>query len=178
MTSEKIDYENEDKREAFKCILDEAKQKTGFDCDCRRLFIRVFPSKDGGCEVYVTKGTDDKDRQQQKKNANVKKEYCVFRLDSLDRVCRACRCVMQTGYIGESILYFEQKHNKGGVYYLVLQEESRAFSQQKKRWMPDKCEVVREFGTRVVSFGALNYIKEHCEEICPDNAVEKMSLLV
>jgi len=180
LTSEILDYENSGTREAFKSILDEAKIKTGFDSDCGRLFIKVFPSKNGGCEVYVTKSGVDNQRTQTKKtqNAGAKKEYCVFSLDGIDRVCNACNSLVQTGYTGESSLYYESKNGRGCVYYLVLQQDSKGFSQQKKKRMPEKCDVVREFGNKLEDGTAYFYIKEHCEMIIGDKAAERLCGLV
>ncbi len=52
---ETLDYENTETRRAFWSILDEAKQRTGFDAASEKVFVQVYPSKDGGCEMYVTK---------------------------------------------------------------------------------------------------------------------------
>ncbi len=180
LTSEQFDYENIDTREAFKCILDEAKQKTGFDSECGRLFIKVFPSKNGGCEVYVTKSAVEKEKTTQKKtqSTSAKKEYCIFKIEGIDRVCRACSCVLQTGYVGESRLYFERRSGGNGVYYLVLQEECRNFSQAKKKRLPEKCDVAREFGTKLTGGETYFYIKEHCDEICNERAIERIGSLL
>ena len=178
LTSERLDYENVDTREAFKCILDEAKVKTGFDTECGRLFIKVFPSKNGGCEVYVTKGAVEKEKTAQKKAQNIKKEYCVFRLDDIDRACLACNSLMQMRYVGESSLYFEKRSGGRGVYYLVLQQEGRGASQQKKKRLPERCDVVSEFGTKMADNTTYFYIREHCEQIIEEQAVEKLCSLV
>ena len=50
-----LDYENTETRRAFWSILDEAKQRTGFDAASEKVFVQVYPSKKGGCEMYVTK---------------------------------------------------------------------------------------------------------------------------
>lgn len=50
-----FDYENTETRRAFWSILDEAKHRTGFDAASEKVFVQVYPSKKGGCEMYVTK---------------------------------------------------------------------------------------------------------------------------
>ena len=50
-----LSYENTETRRAFWSILDEAKHRTGFDAASERVFVQVYPSKKGGCEMYVTK---------------------------------------------------------------------------------------------------------------------------
>ena len=55
-----IDYDTTGTRRAFWSILDEARLKTGFDAAHDRIYIRLYPSRDGGCEMYVTKLPDGK----------------------------------------------------------------------------------------------------------------------
>lgn len=50
-----LDYENTETRRAFWSILDEAKHRTGFDAASEKVFVQVYPSKEGGCEMYITK---------------------------------------------------------------------------------------------------------------------------
>ena len=50
-----VDYDNTETRKAFWSILDEVKQKTGFDAASQKIFVQLYPSKKGGCEMYVTK---------------------------------------------------------------------------------------------------------------------------
>lgn len=50
-----IDYDTTGTRRAFWSILDEARLQTGFDAAHDRIYIRIYPSRDGGCEMYVTK---------------------------------------------------------------------------------------------------------------------------
>ena len=50
-----LDYDNTETRRAFWSILDEAKHQTGFDAASQRVFVQLYPSKEGGCEMFVTK---------------------------------------------------------------------------------------------------------------------------
>lgn len=50
-----LDYDNTETRRAFWSILDEAKHRTGFDAASEKVFVQVYPSRSGGCEMYVTK---------------------------------------------------------------------------------------------------------------------------
>ncbi len=50
-----LSYDNTETRRAFWSILDEVKHKTGFDAANEKVFVQVYPSKGGGCEMYVTK---------------------------------------------------------------------------------------------------------------------------
>ena len=52
---DKMNYDNTETRRVFWNILDTAKHETGFDAASDRVCIQVYPSKGGGCEMYVTK---------------------------------------------------------------------------------------------------------------------------
>ncbi len=41
--------------EAFRHIIDDARGESGFDTEGKRLFIQLYTSKEGGCEIFVTK---------------------------------------------------------------------------------------------------------------------------
>lgn len=44
-----------DMRRTFAPVLDRAKECCGFDASAGRVFIQLFPSREGGCEMFVTK---------------------------------------------------------------------------------------------------------------------------
>lgn len=50
-----MDYDNTDTRRAFREIFDHVKSISGFDTAGDRLFIQLYPSREGGCEMYITK---------------------------------------------------------------------------------------------------------------------------
>ena len=46
---------DEHTRAAFRHIFDDARAEIGFDTTGKRLFIQMYTSKEGGCEIFVTK---------------------------------------------------------------------------------------------------------------------------
>ena len=68
-----MDYDKTETRSAFWQLLDEAKHKTGFDAASEKIFVQIYSSIGGGCEMYVTKlkktvpygssGTDERNGQ-------------------------------------------------------------------------------------------------------------------
>ena len=52
---ESVDYARAETRRAFWSILDEAKHRTGFDAASERVYIQLYPSREGGCEMFVTR---------------------------------------------------------------------------------------------------------------------------
>ncbi len=51
---ESLDGVSVTSRRAFWNILDEARAETGFDPAGQKIFVQLFPSRDGGCEFFVT----------------------------------------------------------------------------------------------------------------------------
>lgn len=63
LSAEMMDYDNTETRRAFWSILDEAKHRTGFDAAADRVFVQVYPSRCGGCEMFVTKLGEKSERK-------------------------------------------------------------------------------------------------------------------
>ncbi len=42
-------------RAAFRHIFDDARREIGFDTEGERLFVQMYASREGGCEIFVTK---------------------------------------------------------------------------------------------------------------------------
>ena len=49
------DYDSPDTRRVFWRIIDEATANVGFDPKGDKILIQLYPSRDGGCEIFVTK---------------------------------------------------------------------------------------------------------------------------
>ena len=44
----------EEIKEGFSLLLKEIKSKTDFSYNNKKLFTEIFPSKNGGCEIYIS----------------------------------------------------------------------------------------------------------------------------
>ena len=53
--AEELDYANTDTKRMLWDILSRAKHSTGFDTDGQRVLVQLYPSRHGGCEMFVTK---------------------------------------------------------------------------------------------------------------------------
>ncbi len=179
ISNEYMSYESKDTRKMFGRILEEARQKTGFDSSNERLFIQVYPSKNGGCEVYVTtfeEGEMPQKKNEKKNNApKKKKEYCVYTFDNIEDVTQLCKILRKSGYKFESSLHYENGSLKKKRYFLVLQEEVLQNNQYRKRKNVNKSDLANEYGKRIECKDILFYIGEHTEKIIKENAVNVLS---
>lgn len=183
LDSEDIDYDNTETRRAFWSILDEAKHKTGFDAARDRVFIQVYPSKSGGCELYVTKlaRSDMSDIRISCRvrrfsdsalphKAAVCEELPKSRLlcafSEMPVLLDICAKLRELRYDGSSSAYTD-----GARYFLELCHTGRKVRNESL----DKYSFISEYGDILEGESVKPYISEHCKCICADDAVGVLS---
>lgn len=152
---EDIDNDKAQTGKAFRCILDEVKRKTGFDASRDKILVQIFPSRCGGCEIFITKPesmcTDGESTH--------KKPRDVYRFSKLDDLISVCRVLFVKGYKGESAAYYDDKN-----YYLTLDREKELM-------------FIREYADMRENKNYIYHILEHCERICAKEAVNTLAAL-
>lgn len=167
-----VDYDNTETRRAFWSILDEAKHRTGFDAASQRVFIQLYPSKEGGCEMYVTKLSSISSPEASERPSHalipLSRRYLCYSFDSMEKLLAVCRRLSTIGFSGSS----GAARGDDGRYILVIDEpEENAYI--------GLCEhsFIDEFGRRE-DLRQLGLIKgEHTEVICESGAVEILAAL-
>jgi negative regulator of genetic competence, sporulation and motility len=145
-------------RRAFWNILDEARAQTGFDPGGEKVFVQLYPSKTGGCEMFVTKiGGNPADvsqtaipRKHKKKSVPLCTEH-AYAFTSLSHLLQACRRLKQT-YTGSSKAYVDREKRE---YFLILSEEAT---------------VLAEYEAHKCKSREIPYILEYCRCFCNDAA--------
>ena len=166
ITCEEMDYDNTETRRAFWCLFDEVKQKTGFDAAKSRIFIQIYPDKNGGCELYVSKinAPANGDNAESAPHVSFIPELScqeVYSFDGINALLSACRQLSSLGYVGQSSVYAD----KQGRFYLITNGDTqRTF-------------FLTEYGLRHTSKAVRLYINEHCSVVCSERAVETLSSL-
>jgi hypothetical protein len=154
-----LDSDNAQSRCAFRKILEDARGQCGFDAAGAKVFVQVFPSKEGGCEMFVTKlGDASKINFQSQTNQTGKKFFYVYSFDCLNKMLEACAMIQRLQYSDESFAYTDTRRKR---YFLTLETDIPNLS---------------EFGGRRCRSNARFYISEHCSLIC-EGAVERLSAL-
>ncbi len=169
-------------RLAFRHLMEEIKKQTGFDADDNHVSIQYFPSREGGCEMFVTNLppiTDGKEERAltkqntslptpQKYSGSFRKD-CAYRFEDLNHLLLVCKRLREIGYIGDSAAFRDEKKQ----YYLFLTLlSSSPFS------MPEEFHFVLEYGFWENAAMLKLYIREHGSVISAPDAVHKLSLLV
>lgn len=113
-----VDYSRTETRRAFWSLLDEAKHRTGFDAASDRVYIQLYPSREGGCEMYITKlGTfPDSAARGDDSIAVATGRTMAYAFPGTDPMLRVCRQLERSGFCGTSAAYSVDD----GTFLLVL----------------------------------------------------------
>ena len=114
-----MDYANAETKRAFREILEETGLQPEFDSAHGRIMIQVFPSKDGGCEMFITRLPEDGDSSgaQPMPRLPVGKN-CIFDYKFIEQktLLQACCALNARGYSGESAVFLDERE----TYHLLL----------------------------------------------------------
>jgi hypothetical protein len=61
VTAEDLDYENRKGKQVIRTLFHLAKEETGFDAEQEKVYIQLYPKKNGDCEIFVTKLEQEED---------------------------------------------------------------------------------------------------------------------
>jgi negative regulator of genetic competence, sporulation and motility len=169
INSDLLNYENTETRRAVWQILDEAKQQTGFDAASDRVLIQVYPSRAGGCEMYVTKvplplphPTEGEDMRTHEGR------WEIYYFKDLTCLLQACQQLNIRTTLRESAAYASCD---GGYYLLLRDEAADSLLGAAPAYNP-----AEEFGERLKCTAArIAYIKEHATCLCEKDAVAQFS---
>ncbi len=137
-------------KQAFNKILDEAKEICGFSTYGKRIFVQLFPSKDGGCEMFVTRLSDN---QEKRYSVSKRKKISCYIFYELENLLQFCGAAKKRNYCGSSCFYIDKSRKN---YYLCLDRDFPL--------------VYEYYGKKCIT-NTDAYIKEHYR-LVTDNAVE------
>ncbi len=168
-----VDGESPEVKRVLRELLDEVKSRVGFDASGERVLVQLYPSKGGGCELFVTKlgkSGDAKPSEERLSLSSPSEEpalrTAVFSFCEVSRLLAVCRALKRMGYRLFSTAYASDS----GELWLVLREPCR-----EKR--PGRLAFIEEFGRRRQGASDLSYIKEHGRCIAPSDAVSLLAEL-
>ena len=107
LTPADVDYEKVETKRALWQMLDEAKRTCGFDASGRSLYVEVYPSRTGACEIFVS-CLDEKEK-------TAMKRAFIISFNDGEEAIRASAALSLAGYRERSLLY-----RLCGRFYLVL----------------------------------------------------------
>ena len=180
-------------RAAFRHIFDDARREIGFDTHGERLLVQMYASREGGCEIFVTKlgasptlwedeiplpASDEGGNGLSVGERALLERICfeaeadtctsprVLVLESSRDLIGVCRALKGRGYRGESRAYIDET-GRGDRWYLCLTPSDTADGGLSGRYG-----ITAEFGGEAEPEAAVLYLCEHGRCVCPDSAVE------
>ena len=197
---DEADCANNETRHAIRTILDRAKLQLGFNTEGAEIFVQLYTSKGGGCELFVTKssmprrsdvGSERKDEKRPKKRDTQQKKSNADDCHALSVHTEALPKSRKTEY-GKMAFSFDSLHDVCAVcralkardtnvtavafrgdaddYYLIL--DNTDFSAYSRL---DSLSFILEFGKRERIDHINTYLSEHGKMICRENAIEILS---
>ncbi len=189
-------------RRAIRSILDRAKDQVGFNTEGSEIFVQLYTSKKGGCELFVTKSklsetlseadSRDSERPPDKKQKKKDTQKSCGRSDEI-----SCKAVTPRGEITPSV---KREYGRIAFSFLTLEDilsvcrilndigidsDSRAYADDLGNFYLiilntgmsaysrlDKLTFILEYGERE-NVDILNtYVSEHGRMICGEHAIE------
>ena len=161
------DFCGVDIRKTLRKLLYEAKESIGFDIGSEKVLIQIYPTDDGGLELFATKlgFLADKDRRTVSMSDNLTTFSGVratYSFSSLDLLCNAARVIYKED-VSCDVYYGED-----GVYYISIAENIlNGFSE---------FEILSEYGKKMPSLPKA-HLSEHARLICEGRGLEMFSKL-
>ena len=169
LTSEEMSLYTGSTKEILSEIMDDVRNK----CGCRemkgRIFIQMYPSREGGCEMFVTKLSErEKYKNTLTGENHVLTEYrkyiygergkvYIYSFDNMEHLLSCCRDLSQIKYHGSSTVYVDRDNRE---YYLVLEAETHIAGENLGKLKPSR---------------TFYYIQEYCDNICRTDAVNTLA---
>ena len=162
LSADELDYGDPAARQMLEDIIGCAKRDLGMEYGERRTLLRLFPSLDGGCEIFVTllpsgavPEEDDSDRA------------LAYRFERLSHLISVCRRLMSEGFEGGSGVWYDAADR----WFLILKP-------LEKQGVPsDRLDFLSEYGEEESSRSLTLYLSEYATPICRDGAVALLGAL-
>lgn len=199
--SDEADCARGETRLAIRTLLERAKTQTGFNTEGAEIFVQLYTSKGGGCELFITKGSSlpipsgeeerkgDKRPQKKREGQQKKKpqeDYC-----SLQGKQEALPAHRRPTF-GKMIFSFESLRDICAACKILNQKDvdidSRAYRGEGNDFYLvlenanmsaysrlDDLTFILEFGRRERADHINTYLLEHGRTICAEHALETLS---
>ncbi len=159
-------------RKTFRDLFADIKRNIGFDAADDKVFIQLYPSRDGGAELYITRLSHDEKRSCMDGNAHISIST-VFAFCSMRMLLKACTHLLELE--GQSCSSAWQEEGK---YYLILEEKIACIDYLRGNRPTERHRIIGDYGKIYTDPTMIHYVKEHCLCFCEKNAVKILSSMV
>ena len=170
-----LDYADPDAKKLFCDILHKAKEDHGFDTSGYRVLLQLYPSKDGGCELFITKlGALDSEKNAEptynKKNSLQKKKKSerAFRFERLSHLINVCKRLYESGEDISASVFVDED----GIWFLILNFEDSICDDLYDMLPICEFSFISEYGRAEDPSVLSLYLGEHAKKICDKDALK------
>jgi negative regulator of genetic competence, sporulation and motility len=167
-------YDDSEKmHHSFRLLLDEVKRQSGFEADDHRISVQYFPSREGGCEMFISNLAQGRKQsacaltpaQGMQPATRTRGSFCrsfAYRFEGIDELLSVCHRLLPMDYISASSAY----RDDAGRYYLFINTFAASpFA------TPEELYFVVEYGRLENAAQLRLYLSEHGEVVCAEDAV-------
>lgn len=174
-----LDYADPDAKKLFGDILYKAKEEHGFDTSGHRVLLQLYPSKDGGCELFITKlgaldsennGSEPTPRKKgdAQSSQRKKKNERAFRFDRLSHLISVCKRLHESGENISASVFVDEE----GVWFLILNFEDSLYDGLFDMLPICEFSFISEYGRPEDPSALSLYLCEHAKIICDKDALK------
>ena len=160
---DELDYSNPYAKIIFEEILSYAKENFGFDAAGRKVLLQLYPSRDGGCELFITRLGESSEC----KKENTISNQTAYSFEKISHLLSVCKLLHIDGFSKNSSAWFDNS----GKWFLVLSGDDSAAEDSSEK---DKFIFISEYGEKESPQFLSLYLHEHAFLVCEDNAVETL----
>ncbi len=157
--------DGEDTGKLVRCIMSDVREKYGYNGMDGRIFVQMYTSREGGCEMFVTKlepsaeargrvlmqaGEERTVTEYRKYIFRDRGHHIIYSFESMEYLLSTCLGLWRGGYVGESLAYADKMRHR---YYLLVNRETHIAGENFGSLCPSR---------------TYYYISEHCDLICSD----------
>ena len=167
-------YDDSEKmHRSFRMLLDEVRRQSGFEADDHRISVQYFPSREGGCEMFISNLSNDRERatcaltpaQGMQPSTRTRGSFCrsfAYRFEGMNDLLSVCRRLLPMDYISASSAW----RDDAGRYYLFINTfASSPFA------TPEELYFIVEYGHLENAAQLRLYLAEHGAVVCAEDAV-------
>ena len=167
-------YDDSEKmHRSFRLLLDEVKRQSGFEADDHRISVQYFPSREGGCEMFISNLSGEREKstcaltpaQEIQPVTRTRGSFCrsfAYRFEELGELLAVCQRLLPMDYITASSAY----RDDAGRYYLFISTFAASpFA------TPEELYFVVEYGSIENAAQLRLYLAEHGAVVCAEDAV-------
>ena len=156
-------------KKQFCVLLDEVKKRSGFDIMSDSIYVELFESLRGGCEIFITREGLSKSKHlpQPKFKKEMIETIITYKFARAEDLILAAKRLSTTPIVFESRLFSDENES----FYLFLTS--------KEGYSADSLPLIflEEYGTKVKSSDIRLHLDEHGHDLISKNAVNVLAQL-